>query len=426
MRESAQELLERIRLGEDSFLELKEVRMSGARVTAPDRGDLADVLAAFANTRGGVCVLGVHDKTREVLGIALEDLDRVETFIRGVCNDSIEPPLPVVVQRLTLPTSAGEEAPVIRIDVDRSLFVHRSPHGYFHRVGSSTRKMSTAYLMRLGQQRSQAGLIGFDEQLVPTATLEDLDERLWRRFETALTAEDPREVFLNKLGMAGKDEAGAWRPTIAGVLMACGDPRRFLPNAFIQAVAYRGKELGDIPPGGVYQLDAAEISGPLDAQVVEACRFVARNMRTYAVKDIGRTDIPQYDSAAIFEAMVNAVAHRDYSIYGSKIRLRMFADRLELFTPGALANTMTVETLAARQSSRNEVVTSLLARCKVPKDVPWLKTERLTMMDRRGEGVPIILRQSEKLSGRRPKYLLIDGEELKLTIYAANPLGAEE
>jgi len=426
MTESARELMEKIRLGEDSFLELKEVRISGARVTAPDRDDLADVLAALANTRGGVCVLGVHDKTRKVLGIALGNLDRVETFVRGICSDSIEPPLPVVVQRLTLPTAAGEEAPVIRIDVDRSLFVHRSPHGYFHRIASSTRKMSTAYLMRLGQQRSQAGLIAFDEQTVPKASLEDLDERLWRRFETEPMAEEPREVFLNKLGMARKDETGVWRPTVAGVLLACGDPQRFLFNAFIQAVAYRGKEIGDIPRGGVYQLDAADISGPLDAQVVEACRFVTRNMRTYAVKDIGRTDIPEYDSAAVFEALVNAVAHRDYSIYGSKVRLRMFTDRIELFTPGALSNTMTVETLAARQSARNEVVTSLLARCKVPKDMSWLMTERLTMMDRRGEGVPLILRRSQKLSGRRPEYLLIDGEELKLTIYAANPLGAEQ
>jgi len=91
---------------------------------------------------------------------------------------------------------------------------------------------------------------------------------------------------------------------------------------------------------------------------------------------------------AVFEAVVNAVAHRDYGLYGSKIRLRIYADRLELYSPGALASTMTVESLPLRQSARNEAVTSLLARCPVPADLPGLKTERTMMMDKRGEGVP--------------------------------------
>ena len=82
-----------------------------------------------------------------------------------------------------------------------------------------------------------------------------------------------------------------------------------------------------------YQLDAAAISGPLDRQVDEACRFVAKNMKVAGFKHLGRVDRPQFDMTAVFEAMVNAVAHRDYSIHGSKIRLRLFADRLELYSP---------------------------------------------------------------------------------------------
>jgi predicted HTH transcriptional regulator len=169
-----------------------------------------------------------------------------------------------------------------------------------------------------------------------------------------------------------------------------------------------------------YQLDAKDLGGPLDAQVADACRFVLRNMRVGATKTIGRHDVPQYDLAAVFEALVNAVAHRDYSMYGSKIRLRMFENRLELYSPGALANTMTVESLAFRQASRNEAITSLLARCPVPADIAGLETSRSTMMDRRGEGVAIILERSERLSGRRPVYELPDESELRLTIFAAD------
>ena len=72
------ELLEKIRLGEDSFLELKEVRFAGGKVRGPSQDGLADELAAFANSAGGVLLLGVEDTSREVLGIPLDKLDEVE------------------------------------------------------------------------------------------------------------------------------------------------------------------------------------------------------------------------------------------------------------------------------------------------------------------------------------------------------------
>nr|WP_274521929.1 ATP-binding protein [Ectothiorhodospira lacustris] len=166
-------MLDKIRLGEDSYLELKEVRFTGPKVSAPHKDSLADELAAFANSRGGVCVLGVDD-TREVLGIPLERLDLVEDFVRQICLDSITPPLTPVIERLTLPSTSGEQLPVLKVDVTGSLFVHKSPGGYLHRVGSAKREMAPDYLARLFQQRSQVRIIRFDEQPVPGATLDDL------------------------------------------------------------------------------------------------------------------------------------------------------------------------------------------------------------------------------------------------------------
>lgn len=411
------ELLGKIRLGEDSYLELKEVRFSGHKVTAPHRDALADELAAFANGRGGICVLGVDD-ARSVIGIPLDQLDAVEAFVREVCLDSITPPLLPVIERLTLPDDGGHAVPVIKVELAPSLFVHSSPGGYLHRVGSAKRTMAPDYLGRLFQQRSQARIIRFDEQTVPNATLDDLIEPLWQRFGSA-RVHDTCEVLLDKLAMARRDADGIVRPTIAGVLMASRDPRRWLPNAFIQAVAYRGVEV--VPSGDpLYQLDAEDITGPLDAQVMAACQFVRRNMKVYATKTIGRRDWPQYDMTAVFEALVNAVAHRDYSIYGAKIRLRVFADRLELSSPGAIPNTMTVESLPYRQAARNEALTSLLAKCALT-DNGHAMTGRNFMMDKRGEGVQIILDRSEQVSGIRPEYRLVDDSELLLVIWAKTP-----
>ncbi len=245
----------------------------------------------------------------------------------------------------------------------------------------------------------------------------DLDETLWRRFATP-HSDDAPELFLSKLGMATQDEEGVWRPTVAGLLMACRNPEEFMSTAFIQAVAYRGTSVAS-PGVSPYQLDARDLTGSLDEQIMDACHFVRKNMRMAARKSGmgGRQDLPQYDMAAVFEAVTNAVAHRDYSVTGSKVRLRVFADRLELHAPGMLANGMTTESLPFRQAARNETVASLLARCRIERED--LIDHRTHIMDKRGEGVPLILSRSEALSGRLPEYRLIGEMELMLTIWAA-------
>jgi ATP-dependent DNA helicase RecG len=401
------ELLEKIRLGEDHFLELKEVKFAGGKVRGPAQDSLADEMAAFANSAGGVLLLGVEDTSREVLGIPVEHLDAVELVVRQACEQSIKPPLAPIIERMTLPDFGGAEQPVIRIELDR----------YLHRVGSSKRPIPPDHLARLFQQRSQSRLIRFDETPVPRASLGELDESLWRRFAPTHSSDDP-EILLSKLALAARDDGGNWCPTVAGLLMSSHVAHRYLPGAFIQAVAYQGTDV--LPDGeSAYQRDAQDITGPLDQQIRDACAFVRKNMRVAAYKHAqgGREDVPQFDMLAVFEAVTNAVAHRDYSMAGSKVRVRMFDDRLELYSPGMLPNTMTTDSLAFRQAARNEALTSLLARCPVSDDTQ--ARHRSHIMDKRGEGVSIILANSERLAGRRPVYRLNDASELVLTIFGS-------
>ncbi len=413
MFENMADILKQISLGEDSVLELKTVEFSGEKITGPHRNSMADELAAMANTHTGVVLLGVDDKSKTILGIPKDYLDVVEAWLREICNDLIEPPLDCVIRKTPMTTEDGSEKIIIRVDVPRSLFVHQSPGGYFRRIGSSKRRMKPDVLARLFQQRSQARLIRFDEQTIPTAKPDVLSPKLWKRFRTVVSPANDEE-FLEKMKLVGLDDDGALRPTVSGVLMASEHPEEFITTAYIQAVCYRG-----IERNAAYQLDAKDITGPLDEQIREACKFVERNMRVFAIKAPNRIETPQFSMNAVFEAVVNAVVHRDYSIYGSRIRLHLFADRLELFSPGTIPNTMTVDSLSERQSSRNELLSSLLARC--PMNVNAIGSQRGFIMDKRGEGVPIIITESERLSGRRPEYQLLDDVELKLTIFAAKP-----
>ena len=422
MFDSRKELLDRMRLGEATFLELKEVRFAGGKVKGPGRDELADELAAFANGRGGVCLLGVADRPREIVGIPVDRLEAVIVFVREICTDSIDPPLAPVIDPLWLPATSGEELAVVKIDVPRSLFVHRSPGGFLHRVGDAKRVMSSEYLGRLFEQRRRTGIVRFDEQSVASARIEDLAVRLWERFRTSRTG-DARDGLLTKMGLARGDEVGTLRPTVAGVLMATDDPRRWLPNAFIQAVAYRGTRIQPDQSGDPYQLDAADIAGPLDAQVEQACRFVARNMKVAAFKHLGRAD----PAAVRHGGRVRGGRQRGRppGLLDSRIQDSVASFRRPGWncnSPGGIPNAMTVEGLAHLQSARNEVVTSLLAKCPVPADIPWLRTDRVTLMDKRGEGVRLILDNGERLAGRTPEYRLVDEAELVLTMHGA---GAE-
>jgi ATP-dependent DNA helicase RecG len=259
-------------------------------------------------------------------------------------------------------------------------------------------------LARLFQDRGRAFV--FDEQPVPTATDEDLDrESLERFFANGPSSIPWTDLLRNTRVVSATEEGGPDRPTVAGLLAFGRKPRAHLPSAYIEAGVYRRDRLtsDDL-------VHSDQIEGRVDAQIDDATAFVNGFMLKPARKSVGRQDFPQYDVGAVEEAIVNAVAHRDYSIAGSKIRLFLFTDRLELYSPGALPNTLTIDTMPYRVFTRNQLLVSFLSRMRSRR------TGR-AFLESRGEGVRRILEVSEAHSGRRPIYELF-GEELRLTIWA--------
>ena len=400
MFDSLTELIDKIMLGEDSLIEFKG--------EMPQRKTLAEEISAFANAKGGVILIGVDDD-KNIVGLELQTLDQIEKTVVEICIDSIEPALPIFTEKLQI-----DDKNILKIEVPKSLFVHKTRTGYFMRQGSTKREIPTDQLARLLQSRSQARIITFDEQFVPNTHRRTLRESLYRRFITEDAAEDEIEDLLLKRTLLVEEDREI-RASVAGVLMCHDTPDEFLYNSFIQAVYYSGKE-----KDANYQIDAKDFKGPLDQQIMDAFKFVEKHNMVSARKEIGRVDQPQYSLRAVFEAIVNAVVHRDYSKSGSKIRLFMFADRLELYSPGALANTVTIDKLRFSQSTRNELLSRLLTEITLDYDV-GKQIKRQHFLERRGEGVGIILNESEELSGKIPEYEL-HNDELCLTIFAAKSL----
>ena len=335
-----------------------------------------------------------------------QQIVKLDSLLVEVSSDSIRPAVRIRTYHRQLPDGRR----LLLVDVPEGDSQHDSPGGSYIRVGGSKRRMTSDERLRLAQRRGQARFRSYDEQTVPGTGFNTLDQSLWRPLLSAQGAAEP-ESALEKLALLANDEAGILRSTVAGVLLCTRNPEQWLPNAGVTAARYRGRDRTSA------QIDAQEIAGPLNRQVADAVAFVVRNMHVAARKDPARVDLPQYSVRALFEAVVNALVHRDYSIRGSKIRLSMFEDRLEIQSPGSLPNNLTVESMAARQATRNEALTSVLAR--MPVGGIHGSEDRQYFMERCGDGVPIIRRETQELCGRLPEYLLIDNSEVLLTVPAA-------
>ena len=405
MNYSDQDIARQLRLGEDSQWEFKQIAFSGNRPTSPRRDDLADEIAAFANANGGVLLCGVTDEG-EIQGMSREQVVELDSVLVEVSSDAIKPAVRISTYHREL-----DGKRFLLVEVPQGEAQHDSPGGSYVRVGGSKRRMTSDERLRLAQQRGQARFLWFDKQPVPDTGLGTLDEALWKPLLSAEGRIDP-ETALEKMGLLGQDENGTMRATVAGLLFCSHTPEEWLPNACITATHYRGTDRAS------GQLDTQTITGPLNRQIAEAVAFAVRNMRVGAYKDPARMDLPQYSAEALFEALTNAVVHRDYSMRGSRIRLSMFADRVEIQSPGALANRLTVDELEYRQATRNEVLASVFGR--MPTSGIQGAGGRLFIMERRGDGVPIIRRETRELAGRLPRFDLVGGADLRVTLPAAS------
>ena len=339
--------------------------------------------------------------------------EEVEAWIINVASNNCDPPIRPILRREHLQGPTDSQCIVILVEVRRGLYVHSTSGGrHYVRVGSTKQLLRGALLARLFHDRGR--VFAFDEQQVPGLTGDDLDSDRLRMFFANRPITIPWPDFLRNTRVTATGENDVDRPTLSGVLAFGKAPQAHLPSAYVEGAVYRGNRLtsDDL-------VHSESIKGRIDTQIDDSTAFVERFMLRPARKPGGREDHPQYEFAAVHEAIVNAVAHRDYSISGSKIRLFLFEDRLELYSPGGLPNTITIDTMPYRVFTRNQLLVSFLSRMNS-------RRTGFAFLESRGEGVRTILETSEAHSGRRPDYELF-GEELRLTIWAkSSPHDARE
>lgn len=316
------ELRERILRWENLHTDFKE------KISSPD--ELAKDLVCFANTDGGQLIIGVA-KDRAIKGV--DDPDSVNRDVDNVAFNNCEPPITVVQEVLD---DNGRKVVVVNIPKGDRRPYRTNKGRYYVRTSSGCRDASREELLRLFQATES---LYYDETPLPRLGLHDLDM-------------DTFEQYLEKVGLAGLEIdpsrllqnwalASDDHPTLAGLLLFGRVPQKHIPFAQINAARFPGTDSAEEP------LDRKDLTGRLLDIISEAERFLRLHLRTpHKIQDFKPEPKPEIPPAALREAVVNSVAHRDYTVQGP-VRLFVFEDRVEIHTPGKPPNTVTEEAMRA-------------------------------------------------------------------------------
>ena len=335
---------------------------------------LATVLVGMANTDGGDVLLGVAPRSGRLQG--LSDPERMKDIVFQAALLA-DPPLVLPLPRL-IQTEAGQ---VMYISVPKGLpQIYNLDGRFFGREGVQTNPLPARRLRQLLVER---GIVQFESQIPPQANFDDLDPEKVETYVSALDLhlnESLEQVLLRRGCLHIEKGSTRPRPTYASLLLFGHQPQRWLPGATILAARFAGTGFSD-------RYLKQDIAGTLPDQLRQAEAFLRQNLRS-VVRLVGlrHEETTEYPLEAVRELLVNSIAHRDYNMQGDIIHLNLFADRIEVHSPGGLPGPVNLENLLQARFSRNAVIVQVLADMGFVERLGYGLDRVVTVM--RKEGLP--------------------------------------
>lgn len=348
-------------------------------------------IIAFANTAGGIIIIGVEDKTKQIIGI--KDTLAQEERLASVINDSITP---LIIPDIEILNYRNKELIIINVPHTAGPCYLKSSgmeKSTYVRLGS-TNRLADKETLQILKNISQN--IFYDETPYAQGKESDLDwqviENLFKNINKKITKNNAESLGL--LVNKGKKEL----PSFGGIILFGKNRLKIFPDAIIRCARFLGTDKENI-------LDQADIDIYLPLALEEAIKFIQRNTRLSAeITELVRKDIPEYPTIAIREAILNAIVHADYAVKGIPISIAIFDNRIEITNPGCLPFGFTLEkAMIGTSRIRNRVIAKVFYQLK--------------LIEQWGRGIQLIIKECLKHGLAEPKFEELNNQ-FRVTLYS--------
>jgi len=325
----ALELLDLIQMGESSKVQFK-VRVNNANSIGAE-------MVAFSNTKGGLLIIGVDDKTGDINGLSFEELQSTNELLANSASNNVKAPIYIYTETVKV----EEQNVVVANIAEGTSKPHMDNNGIIWvKNGSDKRKViAKEEIARLLQS---SGNLFADETLVNGTTVNDINEDFFQEFIFAKTKKTIEELgqstsaVLSNLGMIKEGKL-----SLGGLVLFGKNPQQFRPTFTVQCVSFVGNDISSTE----YRDKEEPFSGNLKELYEKTLSFITRNLKKKQIKEgfnsQSELEIP---IQTIEELFVNALIHRDYFILSS-IKVFIFDNRIEIISPGRLPNTLTIDNI---------------------------------------------------------------------------------
>ena len=321
-------LLDIVSSGENSKVQFKKLVKSS--------DDIAKEMVAMSNSIGGIIIVGVEDKTGQILGLNYEEIKKANDYLSNASTNNIKPPIYIFTEIVAI-----EETKVLIAHINEGTnkpYCDKNGIAWIKTGADKRRVTDNAEYARLLQS---SGVISADEMIVYDTSVDDIDLEKFKKFFTKTYDQKieqtslPIDQLLHNLNLM-KDQ----KLNLAGLLLFGKEPQKYKPAFLIKAVSFFGNEV----EGRSYR-DSRDILGDIEKLYNQGMEFLLNNLHyTQQGQNFTTLGILEISHVALEEVLQNALIHRDY-FKNAPIRILIFDNRVEIISPGKLPNNLTIENI---------------------------------------------------------------------------------
>ena len=327
--------------------------------------DLANEIASFANANGGFIAVGITDDG------TIEGFNNVGTQKMNDCQKVVSnylKPAPfyqVEIVNVKNQDNVDDNILLFHIEPALNFIVRNNKDEVYCRQGDSSIKLTSDQIRSLEYERRERN---FETEILEDTSIKDIDEDIMKLYEEKLNTDASFEEILKARGFL-RERNGNFHLTKAGMLLFGKNPSVYLPSARVRVLKFEGNE---------FQVGTAmnivkdrTFDSCLYKTIEQAREFINSQLRefTHLTKDGIFETVPEYPEFAWYEGLVNAVTHRDYTNTGEHITVKLYDDRLEIYSPGKLGGFVTLDTMKTKRYSRNPQIARVLTEFGIVREL---------------------------------------------------------